>query len=404
MRRVQISGAAGRRFVGVLAVEPKPRAGAHRWNVLGFPLILGVVLHAAPTSGSFLCPSVCQSAFALRGSPVNNTALTQAERTMRATTMTVMGIAASAVVHTTSGAELAVPSKQYPTIQAAIDGASDGDTIVIAPGTFTETTQVDNKAIAFRGAGANQTTWRAPAGARCLWAMQTSNKAISVSDIRFADFSMPYNAAAVDLEAVAPHQVQRCQFTNCAYFALEVYGGGSLVEDCEFVGTVEGSAVSTNAGLLGAPHVFRNCVFRDNIFQNAWYVKAAAMDIYESNVRLENCSFQRNNYPIGNGIAIRVVAANLAVFNTEFCESSTSPISGGWTDGGGNTLTTASCAPACPTDIVHDGVTNAADMAVLLNFWNTDGSQYPGVDLNNDGVVDAGDIAVLLNAWGQCAQ
>jgi hypothetical protein len=43
-------------------------------------------------------------------------------------------------------------------------------------------------------------------------------------------------------------------------------------------------------------------------------------------------------------------------------------------------------------------------MAVLLNFWNTDGSQYPGVDLNNDGVVDAGDIAVLLNAWGQCAQ
>ena len=296
-----------------------------------------------------------------------------------------------------------VPSKQYPTIQSAVDAAVDGDTIVLAAGTYTQGVQVDNKALAFRGSGVNQTTWRAPVGSRCLWALQTSNKPIAVSDIRFLDFSMPYNAAAVDLEAIAPHTVRRCRFEACSYFALELFGG-SLVEDCEFIGTIEGSAVSATQSLTGDPHVFRRCSFRDNTFQNAWFVTAAAMDLYRSNVRLEQCFFRRNNFPVGNGIAIRCVDTSLFVVDTRFCESSTSPISSGFTDGGGNTFTNVSCAPPCPGDIVRDGAVNGADLAIILVAWGTSGSQYPGADIDGNGVVDGSDLGAVLAAWGQCPQ
>ncbi len=69
---------------------------------------------------------------------------------------------------------------------------------------------------------------------------------------------------------------------------------------------------------------------------------------------------------------------------------------------GGTVETGVRCS--CSTDLVHDGATNGADMAVLLNFWGTNGAQFPGVDINNDGIVDGTDLAMLLNAWGPCPQ
>ena len=51
----------------------------------------------------------------------------------------------------------------------------------------------------------------------------------------------------------------------------------------------------------------------------------------------------------------------------------------------------------CPTDLDGNGVTDAADLAILLNAWGTG-----GVDHNGDGLTDAADLATLLNSWGNC--
>ncbi|MFM7051113.1 MAG: hypothetical protein ACKOYN_03140 [Planctomycetota bacterium] len=51
----------------------------------------------------------------------------------------------------------------------------------------------------------------------------------------------------------------------------------------------------------------------------------------------------------------------------------------------------------CPTDLNADGVTNAADLAVLLGAWGS-----PGGDLNADGTTNASDLAILLGGWGPC--
>jgi hypothetical protein len=58
----------------------------------------------------------------------------------------------------------------------------------------------------------------------------------------------------------------------------------------------------------------------------------------------------------------------------------------------------------CRADLVVDQTVNAADMAIVLNFWGTNGSQFPGVDIDGDGIVSGSDLAAVLNAWGPCPQ
>ena len=69
---------------------------------------------------------------------------------------------------------------------------------------------------------------------------------------------------------------------------------------------------------------------------------------------------------------------------------------------GGTIETGVRCA--CNADLVVDQTVNAADMAIVLNFWGTNGSQFPGVDIDGDGVVNGSDLAAVLNAWGPCPQ
>ena len=52
----------------------------------------------------------------------------------------------------------------------------------------------------------------------------------------------------------------------------------------------------------------------------------------------------------------------------------------------------------CVSDLNGDAVTDAADLASLLNGWGASGA----TDLDGNGVTDAADIAALLNGWGPC--
>jgi hypothetical protein len=401
MRRVEISAAAGRRFAVEVGGEPAT-SNAFGRKLAGFAFVLAMALHAASMGGSFPRPSDWRGAFVSREPPSDNTAEAQAERTMRAARMMAAGVAVSAVIQTASGADLVVPSKQFPTIQAAVNAAVDGDVIHLAQGTFVESCTVQGKSVSFVGSGMDATRWEAPAGHRCLWMPFGDSKALAITDIHFTGFDMPYNAAAVDLESTGAHRVSRCRISSSGYFSLETFGPGSIIEDCEFLSNT-GSGVSMTIPESQSPQLqtIRRCRFFDNT--NRFDTRASAIAVYNTLLRVENCEFRRNNWPSGNGKAIQVDSGQLTVQGCVFCDSSSSPITGAWADGGGNTFT-SSCTPPCPTDLVHDGATNGADMAVLLNFWGTNGSQYPGVDLNSDGIVDGTDLAMLLNAWGPCPQ
>jgi len=398
MTRVEFrDSAARRRLIGSLREDRV----AHRSPAVGTCaalMIFGLALHGGLVGGS-----IPHLADALPEESPRERWSFQASREvedMRTRTMIgvmTLGLAVSPAL----AVDRLVPSKQYPTIQAAVNAAADGDTIVIAAGSFTETVQLGNKRLEVRGAGATQTIWRAPAGATCIPPQPENTKPITLVDIGFADCNLPsYPNAAVALNWVAPHVVRRCAFINCTFFALNIWGSGSLVEDCDFIGTVGGIAVNTNLSSAASPHVFRNCRFKDNQYGDI----GSAMDIYQSSVRLESCTFARNNFPTGNGLAIRAIASSLFLSNTRFCESAPSPIMGGWSDGGGNTFTTASCAPPCAADIIRDSTVNGADLAIILVAWGTSGSQYPGADIDGNSVVNGADLGAVLAAWGPCPE
>ena len=65
------------------------------------------------------------------------------------------------------GATLNVPA-EYPTIQSAIDAATDGDTVLVAAGTHFENLVWENKSIALIGSGADVTIIDASGSGRCL--------------------------------------------------------------------------------------------------------------------------------------------------------------------------------------------------------------------------------------------
>ncbi|MBX3355435.1 MAG: agmatine deiminase family protein [Phycisphaeraceae bacterium] len=52
----------------------------------------------------------------------------------------------------------------------------------------------------------------------------------------------------------------------------------------------------------------------------------------------------------------------------------------------------------CITDLDGNGVTDGADLAILLGQWGGSGT----ADLNGDGTVNGADLAILLGAWGIC--
>jgi len=53
--------------------------------------------------------------------------------------------------------------------------------------------------------------------------------------------------------------------------------------------------------------------------------------------------------------------------------------------------------PPCPTDLNGDGLTDTADLGILISAF---GTSDPTADLNDDNIVDTADLGVLIGAFG----
>lgn len=182
----------------------------------------------------------------------------------------------------TMAAELFVPSNDYPTIQSAIDSARHGDHILISDGRYEETLRIVDKSLTLRGNGAHpgHTSIVSPTGRH-----EIASSYLTVSLIGFHS------------EQVFDHQTP-----------LEPGEDGLLIH----YSTVD----------------FNRCEFSRLV---SWYTTnsigdAGALEMWQSNVSLSNCTFDGNgalsNKPswasVARGGAIYAASSTIDVENCLF--------------------------------------------------------------------------------------
>jgi len=339
---------------------------------------------------------------------------------------------------------LEVPAA-YPTIQAAIDAAEEGDVVLIAPGTYLETIDVQGKEIELRGAGpAAEVILRSPDGGTMLFIAPESDVTTRFTDLTFTG---GIDATLIRIELASPI-FERCIFRDnlrravtefhsctssaggtyldCLFLdnddpnggAIYLHWSNALVDGCAFVGNrAVGDTAGVNAG--GAvyvndwdcgthDHVFRDTVFADNaavwggaIYSQGYFPSAP------TTMTVQDCRFIANAATQGRAMWNWYIT--VPVSGSWFCGGG-DQIRHSWTDLGGNVFA-SDCSDAplddCDGDLVPD------DLAIALGVVSDcDGDGVPDAcgsgnpccprDLSADGEVDMADVALLLTAWGPC--
>ncbi len=328
----------------------------------------------------------------------------------------VMAIGAVAI-----GAELQVP-EQFGSISAALAASHPGDVISVGSGTF-QVGSLTMPAHAVTISGRSSASETVLEGVEIAFLASSAER--GVRDVTLRNFTgygairaeaAPVRVERVVIEAAALHGVFLTGGARIEMFDSEIRGcrsGGYAYVNgtwnatrTRFVGNVNDNGVAVAHGYGGAVafHIGSGGTFSDCEFLDNYAETGGAVGLSFSGSRVfQNCRFEGNASPAG------------AVWSTEFgasgvlrdsvlCGHSPADLWGNWVDGGGNQFYPKGCNPPCPADLVADHTVNGADMAIVLNFWGTDGSQFPGVDIDGDGIVSGSDLAAVLNAWGPCPQ
>ena len=219
----------------------------------------------------------------------------------------------------------------WPTIQEAIVAAVDGDTVLVAPGTYFEELYSFGKAITLASeAGAVATTlvhWNS--------AVNFENGEGLDSILRgFTVTSAAQNRSAI--YAMASPLIQRCVFRDIqgsTYRTTAIVGGSPTVEDCLFENNY-----SSGETIVGSPTV-RRCVFRGN----GGY-EGAAMRLRGG--RVEDCVIVNNHNGEGSGGTVFVESSTPVTLERCLIAGNSNSTNDGQYPSWGAAVTVGGSAPA----------------------------------------------------------
>lgn len=331
-------------------------------------------------------------------------------------TRTMLGVAALGFAVSPALAVDRLVPEQYATIQAAFAACAPNDVVSVAPGTYNvglitmpavpvtlkgrgprSGTVIQGEAIqVFSGSGARAIESLTLRGMTGFGAIHVNGAEAVLRDVTIETSS---NGIFLDTNASV-------ETTNCT-FRQNVHSGGYAYVNCFWTATdcvfESGNAVGFYGGAVGF-HVGSGGSFRRCRFISNYATLGGAIGLSFPGSRIfDECYFEGNSSPNGN-VWWTEYGATGTLKNSVLCGHSPADFSGSWIDGGGNQFYPKGCAPPCPADIVDDGFVNGADLATVLVYWGTNGSQFPGVDVDGSGVVNGSDLAVVLAAWGPCPQ
>jgi parallel beta-helix repeat protein len=253
-----------------------------------------------------------------------------------------------------AAATLNVPSPTYPTIQDAINAATDGDEVVVAPGTYNEKINLLGKAIRVRssdgpdvtiidGTGLNDSVVKCVSGEGPDTVLDGftitdgtgvpnpfgdfvgggmynfNNSSPTVTNCTFSDNTADLGGGMYNTHGSSP------TLTNCTFSGNTAYGsggglfnsGGSLtVTDCTFSGN---SATSAGGGMLNnnsSPTV-TNCTFSRNT-ATGLFGGGGMFNTHGSSPTVTNCTFSGNTVNSRGGGMFNTNASSPTVTNCTF--------------------------------------------------------------------------------------
>jgi hypothetical protein len=320
--------------------------------------------------------------------------------------------------------EFVVGGTGFPTIQAAINAAPNGTVIEVSAGSW-PAFQIDGRLLEIRSIGGAAVTFVDGGG---------TQRAASLSNIPLLGVRLDgltfRNGAATDGAGIKLVQAAPA-IVNC------------VIENN--VASAEGGGILCSAS---APQL-ADCVIRNNAAQRGGGLWVTGLHANGGLTRLDRCQVVFNDASddgagigstgqlqlvncfvlsnvagsIGGGLRTIGTSASSSLQNTFFCLNLPDNTSGTISDLGGNTFgDDCNSNGICDVDEIKDGaedknqngtidtcelargdlnldeVIDAADLAVLLNFWGA--TNPPTGDLNGDNIITAGDLAIMLNNWG----
>ena len=327
---------------------------------------------------------------------------------------------------------------EYEAIQDAINAASDGDEILVSPGSYIGVGPwVCNplgKQIVVRSVGGPDVTF--------IDGEQQRTGIVAAGgetgDTAFIGFTIRNGHA--ERGGGAYCNFTSISFVNCHFqgnHAIDDGGGiysrywDGLLDNCRFKSNTAGDGggglhvyrkspdvtatefvENTAASGVGGGVLFSNvlygsvwleCVFESNQARYGGAIFASSTFEYLGIASFQGCDFALNS-ALDNGSAGYSNYTGWSGFEFiqctfDTCCSMVPVLPGEYTNAnvfGGRPY--MACDP-CRSDVDCSGVVDAGDLGQLLAAWGASQAQY---DLNMDGTVDAGDLGLILAYWGTC--
>ena len=264
-------------------------------------------------------------------------------------------------------------TQDYVSIQAAIDAAATGDTILVYPGSYSETvTETDGKSLQIRST-------RGPAATVISGASAPEARVVTLSGDgtgQFRGFTVrDGHGISSSGYAISACIVESNGLTGSMSAAIDL-GAGSSLSGCVVRDNVSATTATCAGAYLGADGIsVTSCLFD----RNEAAPGAGAHAVYANGSVggvVSGCVLR--DHGVSGNVTLYVDGGSLEVRESTFCLNWVDT-GGTWTDGGGNTFA-SSCPPFNDCDL--DGVPDEIQLAM---------GDY--ADCNENGVVDACDLA-----------
>jgi hypothetical protein len=301
----------------------------------------------------------------------------------------------------------------FDNIQAAVDAASDGDEIVVMPGTYTSTQ--DGHVVNMLG--------------KAVWLHSSEGQEVTIIDGEderrgVACFNGEDNNTHI--EGFTIKNGYSVNFTYDEFGSGNENGGGIILvssspsfSGCNIKENTSPETIQWQNGIGGgvfctgtSPHhfsMFTNCIIKDNTAANGagfacWYANNGPI--------LNNCII-KNNIASYDGGGIQINNSGAIMMNSTVCGNEPNQIDeglGGVSDEGGNFIgfTCPAYGACCTNNICLES--EEEECVQFGGAWLGEGTTCEGnpcpvhcaEDVTGDGVVDVSDLLAIIAVWGAC--